>query len=115
MWETCQVFRTLQQALYKIQEVWASTLPQEQSKRRLRIRKLVPKECLLLMGYEEKDYLAMKEIGMSDSQIYHCAGDALVPNIVASLVGQMLPISEREVFNKIENYTDSLLKECFNV
>ena len=79
--------------------------------KKLRIRKLVPKECLLLMGYEEKDYLAMKEIGMSDSQIYHCAGDSLVPNIVASLVGQMTPMSEQEVFNKIENYTDSLVKE----
>ena len=42
------------------------------------IRKLTPKECMKLMGFEEKDYQAMRDIGMSDSQIYHCAGDSII-------------------------------------
>jgi len=50
----------------------------------LRIRKLTPKECLRLMGFTDDDYQAMRDIGMSDSAIYHCAGDSIiVPCLVA--------------------------------
>lgn len=74
----------------------------------MRIRKLTPLECLKLMGFERKDYQAMRDIGMSDSQIYHCAGDSLIPNIVAALIGQMTELTEQEVFNKIESYTEQI-------
>lgn len=50
----------------------------------MQIRKLVPLECLRLMGFERKDYEAMRQIGMSDSAIYHCAGDSIVvPCLIA--------------------------------
>lgn len=75
----------------------------------LRIRKLVPLETLKLMGFERKDEQAMREQGMSDMAIYHCAGDSLVTTICALLLGQMLPISEEELINKIEKYVESLV------
>lgn len=76
----------------------------------LRIRKLVPLETLKLMGFERKDEQAMREQGMSDMAIYHCAGDSLVTTVCAMLLGQMLPISEEELISKIENYVESLVK-----
>lgn len=74
----------------------------------LRIRKLVPVETTKLMGFERKDYQAMRDIGMSDSQIYHCCGDSIVVTCLMALFGQMLPISENELQQKIENYVESI-------
>lgn len=77
----------------------------------LRIRKLVPLECLKLMGFEEKDYQAMRDIGMSDSQIYHCAGDSIVVTVLMALFGQLLPISENELQQNIEDYVERLVNK----
>ena len=73
----------------------------------LRIRKLIPLETCKLMGFEEKDYQAMRDIGMSDSQIYHCCGDSIVTTCLMALFGQML-FDEQTLKQKIENYVDSL-------
>lgn len=74
----------------------------------LRIRKLVPIETMKLMGFERKDEQAMREIGMSDAAIYHCSGDSIVTTCLMALFGQMLPISENELQQKIENYVETL-------
>ncbi len=73
----------------------------------LRIRKLVPLETCKLMGFEEKDYKAMRDIGMSDSAIYHCAGDSIVVTCLMALFGQML-FDEETLKQKIENYVESV-------
>lgn len=74
----------------------------------LRIRKLVPLETIKLMGFERKDEQAMREIGMTDSAIYHCAGDSIIVTCLMALFGQMLPISENDLKQKIENYVETL-------
>ena len=73
----------------------------------LRIRKLVPVETTKLMGFERKDYQAMRDIGMSDSQIYHCCGDSIITTCLMAIFGQML-FDEETLKQKIENYADSL-------
>ena len=73
----------------------------------LRIRKLVPLETLKLMGFERKDYQALRDIGMSDSAIYHCAGDSIVVTCLMALFGQML-FDEETLKQKIENYVETL-------
>lgn len=80
----------------------------ESDRMNLRIRKLTSKECLLLMGFNNDDERAMREIGMSDSAIYHCAGDSIVTTCLMALFGQMLPISENELQQKIEDYVKGL-------
>lgn len=75
----------------------------------MRIRKLTPKECLTLMGFDEEDYKAMRKAGMTDSQIYHCAGDSIVSTVLMGIFGTLLPLSEEEVNNKIESYVDTLI------
>ena len=74
----------------------------------MRIRKLVPVETAKLMGFTREDYLAMKEIGMTDSQIYHCCGDSLVVPLCAMLIGTLIPISEERLHWIVENYIDEI-------
>ena len=108
MWETCQVFGFLQQTLYKIQEIWESTLPQKQS--RLRIRKLTPRECMRLMGFTDDDYQALKDIGLSDSAIYHCAGDSIITTCLVSLLSPFVNEEQKHI-EIVNNYVE---KEIIN-
>lgn len=85
-----------------------NTIDRPSIKMDLRIRKLVPLETIKLMGFERKDEQAMREIGMSDSAIYHCAGDSIIVTCLMALFGQMLPMSEEELQQKIEKYVESL-------
>lgn len=83
LWETNERFRVLQQTLYKIQKIWESAMPQEQSM--LRIRKLTPCECLRLQGFTDEDYQALVDIGLSNSAIYHVAGDSIITTCLGSI------------------------------
>lgn len=85
-----------------------NTIDRPSVKMDLRIRKLVPLETMKLMGFEKKDEQAMREIGMTDSAIYHCAGDSIIVTCLMALFGQMLPISENELEHKIEKYVETL-------
>ena len=53
---------------------------------KLRIRKLTPRECIRLMGFTDEDYQALKDIGLSDSAIYHVAGDSIITTCLASII-----------------------------
>ena len=74
----------------------------------MRIRKLVPVECMKLMGFTRQDYQTMREIGMTDTQIYHCAGDSIVVNVLVGLIGSLLPISEEELQKGMRDYTEEI-------
>ena len=54
----------------------------------LRIRKLLPLECLKLMGFTKKDYQSLRDIGLSDAAIFHCAGDSIVTTVLLALFSQ---------------------------
>ena len=47
----------------------------------IRIRKLTPKECFRLMGFEDKDYEKVKG-KVSDSQLYKQCGNSIVVNVL---------------------------------
>lgn len=85
-----------------------NTIDRPSVKMNLRIRKLTPKECIRLMGFDDNDYQSMRNIEMSDSAIYHCAGDSIVVTCLMALFGQMLPISEEELHSKINNYVGTI-------
>lgn len=73
----------------------------------LRIRKLSPTECMRLMGFTDEDTKAMYAAGMSDTQIYHCAGDSLITTLFGMLVGVMC-IDEKELKERVENYIERI-------
>lgn len=52
----------------------------------LRIRKLTPKECWRLMGFEDKDIDKCIEGGMSNAQLYKQAGNSIVVGVLEYLL-----------------------------
>ena len=46
------------------------------------IRKLTPKECWRLMGFDDSDFEKAKSAGISNSQLYKQAGNSIVVNVL---------------------------------
>ena len=60
-----------------------------------RIRKLTPKECWRLMEYTDEDFDKASASGVSNSQLYKQAGNAIVKQVLMSIFAQMIPQSAR--------------------
>ena len=71
----------------------------------LRIRKLTPKECLKLMGFTESDFQALRDIGMTDSAIYHMAGDSIVSTVLVSMLSSLVN-EEHEHIRIVKDYVE---------
>ncbi len=52
---------------------------------KIRIRKLIPKECWRLMGFRDSDCDAASKIGVADSHLYKQAGNSIITNCVRLL------------------------------
>ena len=66
----------------------------------LRIRKLTPKECWRLMGFDDKDYEKASKVN-SNAQLYKQAGNSIVVNVLEPIFKSLL---------KILKPTDELVK-----
>ena len=55
----------------------------------LRIRKLTPLECFLLMGFDKEDYDKLREHGFSDTRLYKMAGNSIVVNVLEHIFMQL--------------------------
>lgn len=77
-------------------------------KHNLRIRKLTPLECIKLMGFTKSDYLAMRSIGQTDSQIYHEAGDSIVVTVLMAIFGKLCHVDYESIIKK---YVDTLVEK----
>ena len=76
----------------------------------LRIRKLTPVECIKLMGFTKEDYQALVDIGMSDSAIYHMAGDSIITTCLVALLNPFVN-EEHKHIDIINKYVE---KEIIN-
>lgn len=74
----------------------------QESKMKLRIRKLTPLECLKLQGFTEEDYNAIKD-QFSSSAIYHVAGDSITVSTLCALFGELTDLNYREI---IQDYVE---------
>ena len=52
----------------------------------LRIRKLTPKECWRLMGFDDKDVDVLVSNGMSNTQLYKQAGNNIVVDVLKKIL-----------------------------
>lgn len=66
-------------------------LEQDCGETEYRIRKLTPKECWRLMGYTDKDFDNAQKAGVSNSQLYKQAGNAIVKQVLMAIFMQMHP------------------------
>ena len=58
----------------------------------LRIRKLTPKECWRLMGFDDEDHDKVEEAGISNSQRYKMAGNSIVVNVVEKILKNLIEV-----------------------
>lgn len=61
----------------------------------MRIRKLTPKECWRLMGFDDCDFDKASQVN-SDTQLYKQAGNSIVVNVLTAIFGEMLPKAPEE-------------------
>ncbi|TPG88146.1 DNA (cytosine-5-)-methyltransferase [Brevibacillus laterosporus] len=64
---------------------------------RYRIRKLTPLECFRLQGFPDTYYHALKSAGISDSQLYKMAGNAVTVNVISTIGRRLLPYLSAEI------------------
>ena len=55
----------------------------------LRIRKLTPKECWRLMGFDDKDFEKASQVN-SNTQLYKQAGNSIVVNVLEEILKNLL-------------------------
>lgn len=55
----------------------------------LRIRKLTPLECWRLQAFGDEDFMAAKEVGVSNSQLYKQAGNSVTTTVIKALALQL--------------------------
>ena len=56
----------------------------------LRIRKLTPKECFRLMGFDDEDYEKAAQVN-SNSQLYKQAGNSIVVDVLVAIILNLFP------------------------
>ena len=59
----------------------------------LRIRKLTPKECWRLMGFEDEDYEKASKVN-SKTQLYKQAGNSIVVNVLEEIIKQLIEMEK---------------------
>lgn len=57
------------------------------------VRKLTPRECWRLMGFDDTDFNKAQEVN-SDTQLYKQAGNSIVVNVLEAILGNLL-VEER--------------------
>ena len=55
-----------------------------------RIRKLTPKECWRLMGFDDADFHKARDAGISNTQLYKQAGNSIVVDVLEAIFIQLL-------------------------
>ncbi|GGP13526.1 DNA (cytosine-5-)-methyltransferase [Oceanobacillus neutriphilus] len=63
---------------------------------RYRIRKLTPLECFRLQGFPDSAHQKLVDAGISDSQRYKMAGNAVTVNVIEAIGTKLLPLLERK-------------------
>ena len=61
--------------------------------KKLRIRKLTPKECWRLMGFDDEDFEKAEKVN-SNTQLYKQAGNSIVVNVLEAILKELLLVDE---------------------
>lgn len=55
----------------------------------VRIRRLTPKECFRLQGFPDEYFELARAAGISDSQLYKCAGNSVTVNVIYAIASRL--------------------------
>lgn len=70
---------------YGLSPTLTSTSADEKIITKFRVRKLTPKECWRLMGFDDEDIDKCIAVGLSNSQLYKQAGNSIVVNCIEEI------------------------------
>ena len=56
---------------------------------KIKIRKLTPKECWRLMGFNDEDFEKAEKVN-SNTQLYKQAGNSIVVNVLEAILSNLL-------------------------
>jgi DNA (cytosine-5)-methyltransferase 1 len=59
---------------------------------RYRIRKLTPRECFRLQGFPDSEFDRLVSAGISNSQLYKMAGNAVTVNVIEAISERLIPL-----------------------
>jgi DNA (cytosine-5)-methyltransferase 1 len=76
---------------YICKEVGESFMLDNENVKNLRIRKLTPKECWRLMGFDDEDFEKAEKVN-SNAQLYKQAGNSIVVNCLEALLKNLFLI-----------------------
>ena len=79
-------------------------LVEEENMDNLRIRKLTPKECWRLMGFDDSDFDKASKVN-SNTQLYKQAGNSIVVNVLEAILYNLLVDPSTKNENIIEGQT----------
>ncbi len=88
LWTASEGIGVLREALSTVQEAWAPSGNKE-AKRGYRIRRLTPLETFRLQGFPDEHFHNAKAAGVSDSQLYKQAGNAVTVNVVYEIARRL--------------------------
>lgn len=60
------------------------------------LRMLTAKEYWRLMGFKDRDYAAMKKVGLTDAQICHLAGNSICVPVLQHIFTKLIAMGEIE-------------------
>lgn len=61
----------------------------KETEKKLRIRKLTPRECFRLMGFSDEDFEKAEKVN-SNAQLYRQAGNSIVVNVLEAIFKELL-------------------------
>ena len=68
----------------------------------MRIRRLTPRECWRLQGFPDSYFDKAKAAGISDTQLYKMAGNAVTVNVARAIGERLKEIEDEEAQNCCE-------------
>ena len=82
---------SLQDRVYSVEGIATActTCYPTKIKQETEIRKLTPKECFRLMGFDDRDIDTLRDNGISDAQLYKMAGNSIVVDVVYHIFEQL--------------------------
>ena len=66
----------------------------------LKIRRLTPKECFRLMGFDDEDYEKAAKVN-SNTQLYKQAGNSIVVNVLEAILKNLL-LENKKIEESVE-------------
>ena len=77
----------------------------------IKIRKLTPKECGRLMGFQDKDVDNMYECGLTNASLYHVFGDSIIVTVLIGIFAKLFGLEQPEVKRIINEYVEEIKNE----